>query len=588
MSFPLKLGTILGDGYRCKIVREIIEEICQDSSVCLEARMKTPQHDPFTRDLANGLMLILAFLAFHVYIYLARIYPAVYWYDAHIRIALRHQILLGRWLPLLQLVVFTVSKFSTDLIVLRDCLAGIAALTLVGMYLLVRTVFDPVTGLIAAGLLATNLIFTALATVPYPEVLFIGLVLMALYLLEGSSNPRSRALGMLALNLACLTRYEGWLLAAVIVVEPAIRNLGNAPWKKLFVQTVTTAAMASFAPMGWLIFGVDLPQGLLARLRAVIGFEQVLKPANPLLAVIDPGQLRDFAASFFHLLSWQAGLPILLAGAAGWLIALWKTPRRALHMQVLVFVALDWCLIAFWRPWALDNLRQAFVVQVFLLLYAAHGVVEFVRIPANWLLSYSEKSFLLSWQSRAAGVLALAIALNAVPKSVAFIVDSSREPDFAVPQQAGVWLAAHLQPDDAIWILSDDVFPAYAIATYTSRPFDTILDHRLDLKSIESAVRSANHVYILELFKTRSALSANDASLLSELETGDIPARAFSVANMKIWVASGSQMWTLSQLDEQRIPALDSGFNSIPTGRLSSKAMLGGLHHSYSCMSYRN
>ena len=290
--------------------------------------MKTVQNDPLTINLANGLMVILVFLAFHVYIYLARIHPALYWYDTHIRIALRDQIMLGRWLPLPQLLVFTVSKFSGNLLVLREVLAGIAALTLVSIYVLARAAFDPFTGLIAVGFLATNLMFTAMAIVPYPEVMFIGLVFAALTSLEQTSSPRHLALGMLALNLACLARYEGWVLAAIIVIEPTIRTIGKAPWKKLVLHTAKTAAMASIAPVGWLIFGVNIPRGLTARVQAIIGFEQGRVNANPLLPIIDPGQIRDFTANFYHLLSWQAGLPIILAGAAGWVVAFWWTSHR--------------------------------------------------------------------------------------------------------------------------------------------------------------------------------------------------------------------------------------------------------------------
>ena len=223
---------------------------------------------------------------------------------------------------------------------------------------------------------------------------------------------------------------------------------------------------------------------------------------------------------------------------------------------------LDWLLITLWRPWPYDELRQTFLAQVFLIFYAAHGVVMVVHIVFKWLSSLPGKMPLLRWQYWAAAALALVITMNAVPKSAAFVADSSHVPDFAIPQQIGTWLASRLQPNDAIWVLSDDVFPAYAIATYTGRPFAGILDHRLDAQSIESSVRSANHVYILELFKTRSALSDDDERILGALESGQISAQVLTIAGTKIWITSGSQIGALSPLHNSRATVSDP--DSIP------------------------
>ncbi len=504
--------------------------------------MKTAQDDLLTGQLANGFMLVLAFLSALGYVYLAQQYPAVFWYDAVTRLALRDQILLGHWLPLTQLVVFAISKITTNLILLRSCLALIAALTLVAIFRLAGRAFGFVGGLIAALLLASNLMFAALATVPYPEVLFVGLILTALYFLDQPSPPRNLILGMLALNLACLTRYEGWLLAAVIVLDTAIRCFGKVSWKSLIGQTAKMATLAGVAPLGWLVFGVNVPQGLTGRLQAVLTFEQDRLSANPFLPVIDPAHVRDFAANFYQLLSWQAGLPIILAGVAGWLIVFFKAPHRLLHVRILAFAALDWLLIALWRPWALDNLRQTFVAQVFLLFYAAYGLMQIVQIPSNWLTSLLGKSILPAWQNWAAAALAVSIAVSRLPQSVKFVADNARLPDFATSQQVGTWLNARLKPGDAIWVLSDNVFPAYGIATYTGRPFDQILDHRFDQQTIESRMQSANQIYILGLFGNPSGLSASERTLLGELETGQIPSQAYTVAGREIWVTSLSQM----------------------------------------------
>ena len=65
-------------------------------------------------------MAILGLTSFTFYEILIYLYPSVYWYDAHVRLGLRDQILLGHWLPLLQAVIVFISNISLDLVVLRS------------------------------------------------------------------------------------------------------------------------------------------------------------------------------------------------------------------------------------------------------------------------------------------------------------------------------------------------------------------------------------------------------------------------------------------------------------------------------------
>src|SRR5438034_9109448 len=70
--------------------------------------------------------LALASLAFGLA--LLHAHPVMYWYDSYSRFFLRGQVIMARWLPLLQVVVFAVGKVTDRLLALRVVMPVIAAL----------------------------------------------------------------------------------------------------------------------------------------------------------------------------------------------------------------------------------------------------------------------------------------------------------------------------------------------------------------------------------------------------------------------------------------------------------------------------
>src|SRR4051812_24585532 len=87
---------------------------------------------------------------------LVRAHPTMYWYDAYGRVAFRDHLILGRWLPMLQLVVYAVGKVTHSLPALRLVLAAIGALTVAAAYSFAARLFNRTTGVVFAALLATN------------------------------------------------------------------------------------------------------------------------------------------------------------------------------------------------------------------------------------------------------------------------------------------------------------------------------------------------------------------------------------------------------------------------------------------------
>lgn len=340
--------------------------------------------DPVPGSRFTRLAWLVAAAAFALYAYLAWRNPAVYWYDSTDRLALRDRLLVGHWLPLVQAVIFLISRATRDLLVVRLVLAAIAALSIVAMDCLATRLFRAQTGPVSAVLLASNVLFVALAIVPYPDVLFVGLMLTALYHLSLAPSRNHVLLGMLALNPACLTRYEGWILAGLIAMAAALRFARQLAWSEMR-RFAATEALTALAPVAWLILGVNTSGGLLSSLATVVGFEQDRLNTAPFLPMIDPGYVRQFATNFLHLLTWQLGVPLIAAGLLGWLLAVRRGRNRSVHILIAVFCLLDLALLALWRPWPFDNLRQTFIVLVFLILYAEMRASRLAERPSTCL-----------------------------------------------------------------------------------------------------------------------------------------------------------------------------------------------------------
>ena len=504
--------------------------------------------DDFLETHAKSAAIVICSLAVLFYSLLVWAFPVVHWYDAHIRLALRDRILLGHWLPLVQALTVLVSKFTHDLLVLRILLAVGAGCALFCMYVLARHLFSSGTALVAVALLAANMMFTALATVPYPEVLFVGLLLLTLYLLDAHPSGKHFLLGMLTLNLACLTRYEGWLLAGIFVVHIARETLWTKNWKKL----IRTALLAGIAPLGWLMFGVSGSGSLLDRLKAVIAFEvmtDVEGIGGRFLSHLNWDYLRAFASNYWHLLNSQAGAGIVFLGAIGWLSAMFSPRHRAIHRLIFIFMILDWLLLALWQPWDFTNLRTAFIGEAFLLLYAAHGLrrsIHFVfqRAAKNIFQTAS----LSGWENRVVTFFTLLIAWDSASAAVGFVRTTSQEKDFANPAHVGNWLNKRLDVDDAVLSLTDDVFQPYALAAYTGFDYDAILDDRFDDREISDRLERAQAIYIVESYRMRDGLSQKESNLLKTLEDGTVGAQSFTIGSTRVWLVQHTGINTLKAI----------------------------------------
>ena len=187
-----------------------------------------------------------------------------------------------------------------------------------GVYALGKTAFTPLVGFAAAALLVTRFDFPFLAARGYIDISYLAVVLWAA-VLEARRPRRHPVIVLLMLGAAGLMRPEGWLLAGLYWLW----LFRGATWP----QRIRWAALAAIGPLVWA--GTDL---------AVTGNPLYSHTATSELAE-ELGRAKGLEAvpeALYAFLIKLAKFPVVLGGAAGFLLALVLTPRR-LGMPLVLF-----------------------------------------------------------------------------------------------------------------------------------------------------------------------------------------------------------------------------------------------------------
>jgi hypothetical protein len=197
-----------------------------------------------------------------------------------------------------------------DRIMVLATMASLIALAM-GMYRLGRAAFTPLVGLIAAALVITRFDFPFLAARAYIDIPYLAMVMWAAALeLE---RPRRGMPVLVLLFAASLMRPEAWLISGLYFLWIA--------WPASWRDRARYAAVCAAGPLIWVavdavvtghpLFSLTHTNGLAEELGRNKGLAQVPSATWNFLLALDK-------------------LPVILAAAAGLLIALWLTPRRML------------------------------------------------------------------------------------------------------------------------------------------------------------------------------------------------------------------------------------------------------------------
>jgi hypothetical protein len=456
---------------------------------------------------AENVGFLIAGASFLLGAHLIRQFPVMYWGDPYARLENHDHLLVDRWLPLLQALLDGIARVTTSLTAMRLVLCSIGALTVLSGYTLAACLFDPLAAALFAVLLATTPLFVALSIVPYQEVLFLGLAFAGLVLHLRSSGPSGSRWAAVAFNLACLTRYEGWVLVALLAAFEAGRG-----------RFAVRGTLAIGARYGWTALGWILVLLVSHNIGRLTGHHATDHPSPSEL-------LRDN----FHQLRGQIGNDLLIVMAAvGAMTALATKQRSRPHAIILSFVLVSLAYDVFADPYSPRNLRQTFLPLVFVLFYASSGLVLVLRRGVNR-LSERHPSAILRASVAAA---ALVFAFVFTPRAVVFVRSSADEPDdrvvFAVAQRIKA-SADGGRPDGRVVMLSTNELHAAIFATYTGIPRERIV-------TPAGGRLLADTRYVVDIRLPSAAPAADAVAVRELLESGAIPAEIFRVDSAVAWI----------------------------------------------------
>lgn len=210
------------------------------SWICLEPGPEASSNDRKWIPLLVGLLVTVAFSARFLVI---EALPVVYHYDAFARLWNPRDLFVRHWLPIPQAPIFLIDSFGGTLIGVRATYALVGSLASGAVAWAVARAWSWPSGLAAGWLVAFYPPFFIATIVPYQEgflLLFGALALGALTTGPNDGRPMLRGFASVSLALACLSRYEAWLLTAILLTGALLRR----DWRRAVVTVPSLVVMA--------------------------------------------------------------------------------------------------------------------------------------------------------------------------------------------------------------------------------------------------------------------------------------------------------------------------------------------------------
>ena len=198
-----------------------------------------------------------------------------------------------------------------------------------GIYRLTRLAFTPLIGLAAAGILCTRFDFPFLAARAYIDIPYLAFVVWAAAFELG--KPRRGGIVWVLLACAGLLRPEAWIIIGLYFLWMCSGEIGpthpdHAAGSARLKRWARYAAWAAVGPVVWVITDFVVTGHPLFSLQHTSGLAEELGRTQGLSEV--PSSTRKF---FLNL----AKAPVLYAGIAGFVAAVWLAPRRAVMPTAL-------------------------------------------------------------------------------------------------------------------------------------------------------------------------------------------------------------------------------------------------------------
>ena len=258
-----------------------------------------------------------------------------------------------------------------------------------GVYALGKTAFTPLVGFAAAALLVSRFDFPFLAARGYIDIPYLAVVMWAA-VIEARAPRRHPVVVLALLAAAGLMRPEAWLLAGLYWLWIVVR--AGVTWRRRFVY----AALAAIGPLVWV--ATDF---------AVTG--------NPLYSLTATGELAEelgrnkgggaVPAALYAFLIKLAKFPVVVAGAAGLVLAVVLTPRRAVMALVLFAVGVG--------TFALVGFAGLSVIDRYLLVPSLCVMVFAAVFIAGWTMLEPGGGWRRAWMTGAAAIVIFGIVFTA-------------------------------------------------------------------------------------------------------------------------------------------------------------------------------
>lgn len=330
-------------------------------------------------------------LAFMLRIVFLNLYPLMYWHDGYHRLAYAEKLVQSLWLPLYQAGISLLAPFTRDPGNFRLMTVFQAAWAAAAGAWLLRRLGGPWAGWLAGLFLAVCPLYIFESLGLFQESLFSALLLTSACCLHRATRS-GIWLGLFFLAAACLTRYESWLAALLVLAwlwlgMPGARYRPARPLVFRISATLTIVA----APLAWMIYSKGLSPIGAASLDIGLGWARIWQylliwgrnqlqwGGLPLLLLAACG-LLDLLRGGFGVL-WSESEPMDLRRRwSEWILSGQEKISNGWALLFLLYAALVFAMLVIARPfYPADSVRGAHVAIL----------VEMVLALRGWLLLHA-------------------------------------------------------------------------------------------------------------------------------------------------------------------------------------------------------
>jgi hypothetical protein len=264
-----------------------------------------------------------------------------------------------------------------------------------GIYRLGRLAFTPLVGLAAAGILCTRFDFPFLAARAYIDIPYLAFVIWAAAFELG--RPRRGGVVWVLLACAGLLRPEAWLIIGLYFLWMCSGELqAHHNSRERLIRWTRYATYAAVGPVVWVLTDFIVTGHPFFSLQHTSGLAEELGRTKGLSEV--PTATKKF---FLNL----AKAPVLYAGIAGFIAAVWLAPRRALMPTALWLIGTG--------TFVLVGIAGLSVIDRYLLVPTLMVMVFAAVALAGWTMLREGLLIRKLWAVAAAAIVIYGIAFTA-------------------------------------------------------------------------------------------------------------------------------------------------------------------------------